>query len=47
MMKFLREIGRFIRNLFRTYPSTPTRLEDSPELEEEKERRRGMRGDFI
>lgn len=47
MMKFLREIRRFIRSLFRSYPASPPELEDSPELEEEKERRRGMRGDFI
>ncbi len=46
-MKLLREIAQFIRNLFKPPQSRPYRLEESPELEEERERQRGMRGDWI
>ena len=43
-MRFLRHLKQFFVNLVRG-PQPAGRVEDSPEMEVEKERRRGMRGD--
>lgn len=46
-MKLLGEIARFIRNLLKPPQSRPYRAEESRELEEERERQRGIRGEWI
>ena len=41
----LKRIARFLKGLFREPDFTPATIADTPELELEKERRRGVRGD--
>jgi hypothetical protein len=44
-MSWIRQLIRFAKVLFRKPTSVPGTIEDSPETEIEKERRRGIRGD--
>jgi hypothetical protein len=41
----LKRIGRFIRGIFRRPRFVPGAVQDGLEMEQEKERRRGVRGD--
>ena len=44
-MPFFENLIRFLRRLLRKPASDPGRVEDTPQMELEIERRRGMRGD--